>query len=109
MSMTRSRIVGTDRQVLISARRGSHWRYLRSQVDAFIAAYHALPQPITDESCQGLVQRQKADNELRHQHSQRCIEWAEEQERIQEADMVAKRKKLFDEYVITLPVQTVPI
>ncbi|RDX50886.1 hypothetical protein OH76DRAFT_1402102 [Lentinus brumalis] len=78
-----------------SARRRDHWRFPRSQVDTFVAAYQALSKPVTDESCKQLVDGQKADAALRRQHAKRCLEWEEEQAKAMEAEMEMKRKEFF--------------
>ncbi|RPD76278.1 hypothetical protein L226DRAFT_371912 [Lentinus tigrinus ALCF2SS1-7] len=85
-----------------NARRRDYMRFPRSQVDAFVAEYHALAQPVTNELLRELVDRQKADAGLRCRHQLRYLKWEEEQEIIQKAEVEAKRKKLFEEILVRL-------
>ncbi|KAI0718029.1 hypothetical protein C8T65DRAFT_827821 [Cerioporus squamosus] len=82
-------------QSLISARRRSHWRFQRSDIDWFVQAYRELERPVSDGYCAELVDWQKEENEVRHHHAEWCIEWEEEQAKSKEAEMEKKRKQFF--------------
>ncbi|KAI0794317.1 hypothetical protein C8Q74DRAFT_569448 [Fomes fomentarius] len=74
-----------------------HYRFRKSQVDAFVQALDRLPKPITNEARSQLFATQNTRTAALSPVVRRCEEWYITQEEERAADLEAKRKERFTE------------